>query len=60
MNSAKNEVGRLESVVRKKQKNLDDLCSEESTSNIDKEFNTQSDISFDYNLKIVDIIFLIN
>ena len=32
----------------------------ESTSNIDKEFNTQSDISFDYNLKIVDIIFLIN
>lgn len=34
LNSAKNEVGRLESVVRKKQKNLDDLCSEESTSNI--------------------------
>lgn len=34
MNSAKNEVGRLESVVRKKQKNLDDLCSEETTSNI--------------------------
>ena len=30
----------------------------ESTSNIDKEFNTKSDISFDYNLKIVDIIFL--
>ena len=58
LNSAKNEVGRLESVVRKKQKNLDDLCSEESTSNIDKEFNTKSDISFDYNLKIVDIIFL--
>lgn len=34
LNSAKNEVGRLESVVRKKQKNLDDLCSEETTSNI--------------------------
>ena len=34
LNSAKNEVDRLESVVRKKQKNLDDLCSEESTSNI--------------------------
>ena len=34
LNSAKNEVGRLESVVREKQKNLDDLCSEESTSNI--------------------------
>lgn len=34
LNSAKNEVGRLESVVRKKQKNLDDLCSEELTSNI--------------------------
>lgn len=34
LNSAKNEVGRLENVVRKKQKNLDDLCSEESTSNI--------------------------
>lgn len=34
LNSAKNEVGRLEGVVRKKQKNLDDLCSEESTSNI--------------------------
>lgn len=34
LNSAKNEVGRLESVVRKKQKNLDDLCSEESISNI--------------------------
>lgn len=34
LNSAKNEVGRLESVVRKKQKNLDDFCSEESTSNI--------------------------
>ena len=32
----------------------------ESTSNIDKEFNTKSDISFDYNLKVVDIIFLIN
>ena len=32
----------------------------ESTSNIDKEFNTKSDISFDYNLKIVDIIFLIS
>ena len=27
-------MGRLESVVRKKQKNLDDLCSEETTSNI--------------------------
>lgn len=37
LNSAKNEVGRLESVVRKKQKNLDDLCSEESTSNIANE-----------------------
>lgn len=37
LNSAKNEVGRLESVVRKKQKNLDDLCSEESTSNIGNE-----------------------
>ena len=36
------------------------LSLKESTSNIDKEFNTQSDISFDYNLKIVDIIFLIN
>ena len=35
LNSAKNEVGRLESVVRKKQKNLDDLCSEETTSNIE-------------------------
>lgn len=34
LNSAKNEVCRLESVVRKKQKNLDDLCSEETTSNI--------------------------
>lgn len=34
LNSAKNEVGRLESVVREKQKNLDDLCSEETTSNI--------------------------
>lgn len=34
LNSAKNEVDRLESVVREKQKNLDDLCSEESTSNI--------------------------
>lgn len=34
LNSAKSEVGRLESVVREKQKNLDDLCSEESTSNI--------------------------
>ena len=34
LNSVKNEVGRLESVVRKKQKNLDDLCSEETTSNI--------------------------
>lgn len=32
----------------------------ESTSNIDKEFNTKSDISFDYNLKIVDIIFLMD
>lgn len=34
LNSAKNEVDRLESVVREKQKNLDDLCSKESTSNI--------------------------
>ena len=34
LNSAKNEVGRLESAVREKQKNLDDLCSEETTSNI--------------------------
>ena len=34
LNSAKNEVGRLESVVREKQKNLDDLCSKETTSNI--------------------------
>lgn len=34
LNSAKNEVGRLESVVREKQKNLDDLCSEGTTSNI--------------------------
>lgn len=34
LNSAKNEVGRLESVVKEKQKNLDDLCSEETTSNI--------------------------
>lgn len=34
LNSAKNEVGRLEGIVKEKQKNLDDLCSEESTSNI--------------------------
>ena len=34
LNSAKNEVGRLEGIVKEKQKNLDDLCSEEATSNI--------------------------
>lgn len=34
LNSAKNEVGRLESIVREKQKHLDNLCSEELTSNI--------------------------
>ena len=34
LNSAKNEVDRLEGIVKEKQKNLDDLCSEEATSNI--------------------------
>ena len=40
LNSAKNEVGRLESVVKEKQKNLDELCSEESISNIVNEIQT--------------------
>lgn len=54
LNSAKNEVGRLESVVRKKQKNLDDLCSEESTSNIVNEIQNLKALK--YNKESLDLV----
>ena len=54
LNSAKNEVDRLESVVRKKQKNLDDLCSEESTSNIVNEIQNLKALKF--NKESLDLV----